>query len=85
MSETNLSEQRGYSPYLRMIMIVTIATIMNLLIFPSAVEEHLRDAPSFWGSQYLHTVVTKTKVLAASIGLDELVDTIRKHVLTALQ
>lgn len=85
MSEKILMSQRGYNPYARVMMIIAIASIMNLLIFPGAVEEYLQDANSFWGSQYLRTVVTKTKVLAASIGLDELVDTIRKHVLTALQ
>lgn len=85
MSEKTLIKQRGYNPYARVMMIIIISAMINLLIFPGAVEERLQDAPSLWGSQYLLTVVKTTKVLAASIGLDGLVDTIRKYVLTALQ
>jgi hypothetical protein len=85
MNEKKLIEERGYNPHLRVPMIITIAAMVNLLIFPGAVEERLQDASSFWGSQHLLTIVAKTKALTASIGLNVIVDTIRTNILSALQ
>ncbi len=85
MNEKRLVGEGKYNPQMRVTLIITIAAMVNILIFPGAVEEHLQNAPSFWGSQHLLAVVASIKTLTESIGLDGIVDTVRTHILSALQ